>query len=142
MFGAEGFCQASFACRGGRRCLVCMILLKWAAQCLTNSLQLIAIASAGLADPIMELKTDPRRPGKGAIHGLRRQVRDVFAWQHETSQQCGDHMALNRLILDVPINRRSRMTYGASPRRRLIPSSLESIEERFPYAAVEPLNFL
>jgi hypothetical protein len=51
-------------------------------------------------------------------------------------------MALNRLILDVPINRRSRMTYGASPRRRLIPSSLESIEERFPYAAVEPLNFL
>jgi len=39
-----------------------------------------------LADPIMELEIEPRRPGQRSIRDLRRQVGNVFARWRDTSQ--------------------------------------------------------
>jgi hypothetical protein len=63
----------------------------------------------------MELEIDPRRPGQQSIHGSRRQVGNVFARWRDTSQECGNHMRLNRVVLTGPLNRTSRIQCGIFP---------------------------
>jgi len=63
----------------------------------------------------MELEIDPCRPRQRSIHGSRRQVGDVFALWRDTSQECGNHMRLNRVVLTAPLNRTSRIQRGVFP---------------------------
>ena len=59
-------------------------------------------------------------------------VGDVFAGWRDTSQYCGDHVVLNRLVLTAPLNNASRIERGIfSSLYTLLSLPLSRLRSRF-----------